>query len=184
MIASSRGALNWRSVVSTFALREKCSRGNPLSSKVETGVPSAAASAVLCSHAAWRCAGRVLRVAALHAFRPARRGLGAHITLLHANRHSEHPRVDAVAAAIAGSMPFGYRLVRVARFPGTLYLAAELVAPFAQPGMLEAITGEELREKEERLRRYGSPEFTQALLQHAREATKKAKLEMQEPFEP
>ena len=42
------------------AFREKCSRGNPLSSKVETGVPSATASADLCSQAAWRCAAEMI----------------------------------------------------------------------------------------------------------------------------
>ncbi len=41
MTATSRAALKLRSAVSTLALREKCSRGKPLSSKVETGVPSA-----------------------------------------------------------------------------------------------------------------------------------------------
>ena len=47
MISTSRAALKLRSAVSTSALREKCSRGNPLSSKVDTGVPSATASAGL-----------------------------------------------------------------------------------------------------------------------------------------
>ncbi len=54
MISSSRAALKLRSAVSTLPFREKCSRGKPLSSKVDSGVPSATASADLCSQAAWR----------------------------------------------------------------------------------------------------------------------------------
>src|SRR4051812_33385180 len=75
-------------------------------------------------------------VAALRAkFDPAAtRGLGAHITLLHRNRRSEQdqPRVEAIATAVAASPAFRYRLTRVARFPGTVYLAAEPAAPFEQ----------------------------------------------------
>ena len=52
MTANNRAALKLRSAVSTLPFREKCKRGNPLSSKVDTGVPSATASADLCSQAA------------------------------------------------------------------------------------------------------------------------------------
>lgn len=63
----------------------------------------------------------------------ARRGLPAHITLLHAPAPSGgiDPAVIARAAvAIAAMAPFSYQITRVARFPGTLYLAAEPAAPF------------------------------------------------------
>ena len=43
MIAANRVASKWRSAASTIGFREKCKRGNPLSSKVDTGVPSATA---------------------------------------------------------------------------------------------------------------------------------------------
>src|SRR5437868_7894455 len=45
MITTKRAALQLRSAVSTFAFREKCRRGNPLSSNVDSRVPSAIASA-------------------------------------------------------------------------------------------------------------------------------------------
>ena len=60
MIDASRAALKLRSAVSTIGFREKCSRGNPLSSKADTGVPSATASADLCSQAAWRWAAEII----------------------------------------------------------------------------------------------------------------------------
>ena len=44
--------LKLRSATSALGFREKCSRGNPLSSKADTGVPSATARLVLCSQAA------------------------------------------------------------------------------------------------------------------------------------
>ena len=63
----------------------------------------------------------------------AKRGLGAHVTVLHSNLPSD--RVDSIAreqivAAVSLIAPFEYWLTRVARFPGTVYLAAEPVAPF------------------------------------------------------
>jgi len=39
--------------------------------------------------------------------------------------------VGGIAMAVSPLAPFDYRITRVARFPGTLYLAAEPVAPFA-----------------------------------------------------
>jgi 2'-5' RNA ligase len=59
--------------------------------------------------------------------------LGAHVTVLHANL--SYDLVDPIAreqilAAVSLMTPFEYRLTRVARFPGTVYLAAEPAAPF------------------------------------------------------
>jgi 2'-5' RNA ligase len=63
----------------------------------------------------------------------ARRGLAAHITLLHSNLTAD--RVDGtalekIAAAATSTASFDYQITRVARFPGTVYLAAEPAAPF------------------------------------------------------
>jgi hypothetical protein len=63
----------------------------------------------------------------------AERGLGAHVTVVHANMPSalmEPISLEQIAAAAASIAPFDYRITRVARFPGTLYLAAEPAAPF------------------------------------------------------
>src|SRR5690242_16493276 len=60
IMAASLAALKLRSAVSTMGFREKCRRGYPPSSTAEAGVPSAMASADLCSHAAWRCAAEML----------------------------------------------------------------------------------------------------------------------------
>ena len=63
----------------------------------------------------------------------AKRGLGAHITVLYSSLPPKRiaktaiQRVAAVASAVA---PFSYQVTRVARFPGTLYLTAEPAAPF------------------------------------------------------
>ena len=63
----------------------------------------------------------------------ARRGLGAHITVLYPFMPPDRVdqtvlgRVQAVASTLA---PFAFQLTRVARFPGTLYLAAHPAAPF------------------------------------------------------
>lgn len=63
----------------------------------------------------------------------ARRGLGAHVTLLHASLAPEQidqaliARMEAVASVTA---PFGFQVTRVARFPGTLYLTVEIAAAF------------------------------------------------------
>ena len=63
----------------------------------------------------------------------AKRGLGAHVTVLHSNLSSD--RIDPIAleqiaATVSSMAPFDYQITRVARFPGTLYLAAEPAAPF------------------------------------------------------
>ena len=61
------------------------------------------------------------------------RGLNAHITLLHASMPAEGldpgtiGRIRAVASAAAA---FSYEVTRIARFPGTLYLAVEPLEPF------------------------------------------------------
>jgi hypothetical protein len=63
----------------------------------------------------------------------AKRGLGAHITVLHANLTSgriEPTFLEQIAAGLSSTAAFGYQITRVARFPGTLYLAAEPAAPF------------------------------------------------------
>jgi 2'-5' RNA ligase superfamily len=63
----------------------------------------------------------------------ARRGLGAHITVLHSDMQSEHVdpmAVERIAAAVSGLAPFDYWITQVDRFPGTLYLAAAPAAPF------------------------------------------------------
>jgi hypothetical protein len=64
----------------------------------------------------------------------ARRGLGAHVTIVHANLPPERldpMALERIGMAVSPLTPFDYRITRVARFPGTLYLAAEPVAPFA-----------------------------------------------------
>jgi 2'-5' RNA ligase len=64
----------------------------------------------------------------------AKRGLPAHITLLHAPLPAggiDPSVIGRVPAAIGSMAPFSYQLTRVARFPGTVYLAAEPIAPFA-----------------------------------------------------
>lgn len=63
----------------------------------------------------------------------AQRGLPAHVTLLHSSLPPGgiDPAVSARAAAAVSSIAtFNYQVTRVARFPGTLYLAAEPAAPF------------------------------------------------------
>ena len=64
----------------------------------------------------------------------AKRGLGAHVTLLHWNGPAgalDPAALARIAAAVGAMAPFDYRITRLARFPGTLYLAAEPAAPFA-----------------------------------------------------
>lgn len=63
----------------------------------------------------------------------ARRGLGAHITLLHSNLQSDRigpTLVEQIAAVASAIAPFNYGITQVGRFPGTLYLAAAPAAPF------------------------------------------------------
>jgi len=65
----------------------------------------------------------------------ARRGLGAHVTILHSNLVAGRidPATPEHIATVASSLsPFDYRITRVVRFPGTLYLAVEPAAPFAR----------------------------------------------------
>ena len=64
----------------------------------------------------------------------ARRGLGAHVTLLHAASLAGgiDPSMSASVAAIAAAVtPFTFMVTRVARFATTLYLAVEPAEPFA-----------------------------------------------------
>jgi len=64
----------------------------------------------------------------------ARRGLGAHVTLLHAALPAggiDPAMVAAVATTAAAAASFAFAVTRVARFPTTLYLAVEPVEPFA-----------------------------------------------------
>jgi 2'-5' RNA ligase len=76
------------------------------------------------------------RVAALRArFDPsAKRGLGAHITLVHSKMSADigSGTMERIAAAASAVLAFPYQLTRVARFPGTVYLAAEPTAPFVR----------------------------------------------------
>lgn len=61
------------------------------------------------------------------------RGLGAHVTLLHAAlpRGGIDPAMKiGVAAIAAASAPFAFEVTRVARFPATVYLAVEPAVPF------------------------------------------------------
>lgn len=63
----------------------------------------------------------------------AKRGLGAHVTLLHSNLVApalEPVWLERLAAGASSSPTFDYQVTRVGRFPGTLFLAAEPVAPF------------------------------------------------------
>jgi hypothetical protein len=63
----------------------------------------------------------------------AKRGLGAHVTVLHWNMPADGldpTALERIAAAVSVLAPFDYRITRLARFPGTLYLAAEPAAPF------------------------------------------------------
>jgi 2'-5' RNA ligase len=63
----------------------------------------------------------------------AKRGLGAHVTLLHWNGAAgalDPAALARTAAAAWATAPFDYWIARLARFPGTLYLAAEPTAPF------------------------------------------------------
>jgi 2'-5' RNA ligase len=63
----------------------------------------------------------------------ARRGLPAHITLLHAalpERRLDADDVSRARAALAPMAQFGFQVTKVARFPGTLYLGVEPRAPF------------------------------------------------------
>ena len=65
----------------------------------------------------------------------ARRGLGAHVTILHSNLPAGgiDPSTPEHIATVASSLsPFDYRVTRLARFPGTLYLAVEPAAPFVR----------------------------------------------------
>jgi 2'-5' RNA ligase len=65
----------------------------------------------------------------------ARRGLGAHITVLYpfmAPEHIDRAVLGQLAAVAAATAPFSFHLTHVARFPGTLYLAPEPAAPFVE----------------------------------------------------
>jgi hypothetical protein len=73
----------------------------------------------------------------------AKRGLGAHITVVHSNLPSDRVdqiAVNQIAAAASSTAPFDYRITRVARFPGTVYLAAEPVTPFVHLKNTLAVT--------------------------------------------
>ena len=62
-----------------------------------------------------------------------RRGLGAHVTLLHAPMPPEGidaAMLAAVAEAISGVAPFRYAVTGLAHFPGTIYLAVDPWTPF------------------------------------------------------
>ena len=64
----------------------------------------------------------------------ARRGLGAHVTLLHAllaPSGIDPSMIASVAATAAAATPFEFKVSRVARFATTLYLAVEPPEPFA-----------------------------------------------------
>ena len=64
----------------------------------------------------------------------AARGLGAHVTIVHSNLPSEPAErgiARQIATAVPAIAPFAFQITRVARFPGTLYLAAEPIASFA-----------------------------------------------------
>ena len=63
----------------------------------------------------------------------AKRGLGAHVTVLHSTvppGRIDPTVIGRVAAAVSSIAHFRYQVTRVARFPGTLYLVAEPAAPF------------------------------------------------------
>ncbi len=63
----------------------------------------------------------------------AKRGLRAHVTLVHANMPSgplEPIFLQHLAASVSSMAPFEYQITRVGRFPATLYLAAEPAGPF------------------------------------------------------
>ena len=64
----------------------------------------------------------------------ARRGLGAHVTLLHAPLPPggiDPAMVAAVVTTAAAVTPIAFKVTRVARFATTLYLAVEPAEPFA-----------------------------------------------------
>ena len=61
------------------------------------------------------------------------RGLNAHITLLHAAMPTDGldpGTISQLRAATSTVAAFSYQVVRIARFPGTLYLAVEPPDPF------------------------------------------------------
>ncbi len=63
----------------------------------------------------------------------ARRGLGAHITVLHSSMPADRmePRaMEQIEAVASEAAAFDFRITRIGRFPGTLYLAADPAAPF------------------------------------------------------
>lgn len=65
----------------------------------------------------------------------ARLGVPAHVTVLYPFMSPE--RIDAgvlesVKLALAPALPFRYRLARVGRFPGVVYLAPEPAGPFVE----------------------------------------------------
>ena len=63
----------------------------------------------------------------------AKRGLAAHITVLHSSMppdRIDQTVIERVVTAASTVAPFSYQVARVARFPATLYLAAEPAAPF------------------------------------------------------
>ena len=65
--------------------------------------------------------------------RSARRGLGAHVTLLHAPLPADGidaATIAAVAEAASGVAPFHYAVTGLAHFPGTIYLAVDPWEPF------------------------------------------------------
>jgi 2'-5' RNA ligase len=86
----------------------------------------------------------------------AKRGLGAHVTVLHSNLPAgalEPNFLAQIAAGVSSMVPFGYRITRVARFPGTLYLAAEPAGPFVllrEQVMLALSPGEREQKAKER----------------------------------
>jgi 2'-5' RNA ligase len=63
----------------------------------------------------------------------ARRGLGAHVTLLHSALSPsgiDAAMIAVITEAAAGVAPFHYAVTGLGRFPGTLYLVVEPAAPF------------------------------------------------------
>lgn len=65
--------------------------------------------------------------------RSARRGLGAHVTLLHTPMPPDGidaAMITSVAGAISGVAPFRYAVTGLAHFAGTIYLAVDPWTPF------------------------------------------------------
>jgi 2'-5' RNA ligase len=81
----------------------------------------------------------------------ARRGLGAHVTILYPFAAPQAINEDLLRrlAAVAGAaVPFRFALTHVARFPGTVYLAPKPASPFIRlhEACAAAFPGEGARE--------------------------------------